>query len=296
MSSDGVLTWRALWVETTARLGGASHEARWMCEEASGRDGLQWITGLDDPPTHRAVVRLDAMVERRVAGEPLQYVLGHWPFRTLDLLVDRRVLVPRPETEEVAGVVLGLARDDLERRGPPLFVADLGTGSGAIGLSIAAELPPGGAHVWLTDRSADALDVARANLAGLGRRGVNVTIAMGDWFEALGAFHGRLAGQLDIVVSNPPYVAADDPELQSTVVEWEPSLALFGGADGLDHVSRIAHGAVEWLRPGGWLVLEIGARQGAAALGIASNAGLVDVAVRQDLADLDRVLLARRAP
>src|SRR5438105_5970876 len=141
------------------------------------------------------------MVARRAAGEPLQYVLGRWAFRTLDLMVDRRVLIPRPETEQVVEVALAEARR-LHAR----IAADLGTGSGAIALSLAAELP--GVDVWATDVSADALAVARANLAGIGTfAAARVRIQEGDWF---GALPPELRGRLDIVVSNPPYIGDDE--------------------------------------------------------------------------------------
>src|SRR5688500_3110506 len=120
------------------------------------------------------------MAERRLAGEPLQYVLGSWGFRTLDLFVDPRVLIPRPETEAVAG----LAIEALAAIDRPGLAADLGTGSGAIALAMAAERWPH-VQVWATDLSADALAVARANLAALGRRGAVVRLVQGDWFGAL---------------------------------------------------------------------------------------------------------------
>jgi release factor glutamine methyltransferase len=197
------------------------------------------------------------MLARLATGEPLQYVLGRWGFRHLDLMVDRRVLIPRPETECVVEVALQKARS-LE---PPIVCADLGTGSGAIGLSLALELPIDGVTVWMTDRSADALDVARANAAGIGRSAANVRIAEGNWFEALPA---ELRGRLSLIVTNPPYVAVGDPELESIVREWEPPTALFAGADGLDEVRRVVAEAAAWLAPGGWLVLEIGASHGEA--------------------------------
>ena len=126
---------------------GARHEARWLCEVATALDGDEFVRGLDEPATERMVAHLDAMVARYRAGEPLQYVLGRWSFRRLDLAVDRRVLIPRPETELVAEVAIELAR----RVEPPRLVADLGTGSGAIGLSMAVELPLDGTTVWITD-------------------------------------------------------------------------------------------------------------------------------------------------
>ncbi len=253
-----------------------------MCEVASGADRLDDV--LDERATIRMVAHLDAMLARREAGEPLAYVLGRGGFRHLDLFVDRRVLIPRPETEVVAGVALELAR----RRSPPIVVADLGTGSGAIGLALANELPVVGVEVWLTDDDADALDVARANLAGIGRGAANVRIGAGRWFDALpeDVF-------LDVVVVNPPYVADGSPEVEESVLRWEPHHALFGGPDGLDAIRELVAAAPSRLRPGGWLVLEIGADQGAAVADLLSATGYADVQIRQDLAGRDRVALAR---
>jgi release factor glutamine methyltransferase len=284
--SEG-LTWRELWTETAARLGGEPYEARWICEAASGAEGLDWIGALETHAGERAVARLDAMVARRLSGEPVQYVLGSWAFRRIELMVDRRVLIPRPETEQVAEVAIELARRCLR----PLVVADLGTGSGAIGLSLAAELPLDGVSVWLTDVSGDALDVARANLVGIGRKAGNVRVAEGSWFLALPQ---ELRGALDVVVSNPPYIADADPEVDASVLEWEPSAALFAGPDGLADVRTIAAEAIEWLAPGGALVLEIGHSQGRAVAELLTAAGFEDVEIRPDLAGRDRIALGVR--
>lgn len=285
-AADGTVTWRDLWAETAEVHG--RPQARWLCEEASGAFGDEFEEVLAEPATERAVAHLDAMLGRLRGGEPLQYVLGHWQFRRLDLLVDRRVLIPRPETELVAGVAIELARS-LPR---PVRCADLGTGSGAIGLSLLAELPRGSAEVWLTDVSADALDVARANAAGLGVAGSGARFALGGWFGALPA---ELCGTLGVVVSNPPYVSVDDPDLEASVRDWEPAVALFGGGhDGSAELATIADGAASWLAPGGWLVLEIGSRQGGAARELLESAGFVGVEVRPDLAGLHRIALGRR--
>jgi len=287
VSEEGdLLTWRALLGETAALLG-SQVEARWIALAASGRELTEWTLGLDDPATERAVGRLDAMVARRRAGEPIQYVLGSWSFRRLDLLVDRRVLIPRPETEEVVEVALAVAR----ALPAPRTIVDLGTGSGAIALSLAAELPLGSATVWATDASLDALDVARANVAGLGRPGVHVRVAAGSWFAAL---PGELRGAVDLVVSNPPYVAPHD-EVDEIVRAWEPAEALWSGHDGLDAIREIVAGAASWLRPGGGLVLEIGAGQGPAVAELLASAGLADVSIRSDTGGRDRVATARRA-
>ena len=290
MAADGTVSWRQLW-DDTSRITDRP-QARWLCEEASGAFGSEFLGALDQPVTERAIAHLDAMLARLHDGEPLQYVLGHWSFRRLDLLVDRRVLIPRPETESVAGVAIELVRmmaADLPTR--PLPVADLGTGSGAIGLSLAFELPRGLADVWLTDVSQDALDVARANTAGLGMAGAVVQFGRGSWFEALPS---RLCGELALVVSNPPYIAHDDVRVEPGVRDWEPAGALFADDDGLAHVRAIAAGAAQWLRPGGWLVLEIGSGQGAVVAGILAAADLVDIEIQPDLAGHDRVGVARK--
>jgi release factor glutamine methyltransferase len=279
---DETVTWRQLWAETTEVLDDRS-AARWLCEAAGSFDDDELLRCLDEPATERMVAHLDAMVARHRAGEPLQYALGRWAFRHLDVMVDRRVLIPRPETEIVVETALSL----VGRR--PVLAADLGTGSGVIGLSLAAELPRG-TTVWLTDVSSDALDVARANLAGLGRAAANVRVAEGSWFDAL---PDEVQGRLDLVVSNPPYIAVDDAEVEDAVRDWEPHVALFAGADGLDAYREIAVAAPRWLAPGGWLVLEIGHTQSEVVADLLRDAGLADVAVHPDLAGHPRVATAR---
>lgn len=287
---DGTISWRQLWDDTAPLTG--RPEARWLCEEASGAFGGEFLDVLDAPVTERSMAHLDAMLARLRDGEPLQYVLGHWSFRRLDLLVDRRVLIPRPETELVAEVAIGFARELLAAGAErPMPLADLGTGSGSIGLSLALELPRGSVDVWLTDLSADALDVARANTAGLGMAGACVHFGQGTWFEAL---PDHLRGALGVVVSNPPYIAADDPDVADDVRTWEPSTALFAADDGLADIRTIAEGATEWLRPGGWLVLEIGAGQGPAVSTTLTAAGLAAAEIRRDLAGRDRIAVARK--
>ncbi len=287
MSADTV-RWRALHRQAALRLGGgddARREARWLCQDAAGADADEWTYFLDEAATAGAVARLDALVARRAGGEPLQYVLGHWPFRRLDLLVDRRVLIPRPETEQVAEVAIALARA-MPR---PLTIVDLGTGSGAIALSLAAELPLVGVEVWATDVDPGALDVARANLAGLGRPAANVRVAEGSWYEAL---PDDLMGRVALLVANPPYVATTD-ELPPEVAEWEPPGALHAGETGLDAIAVVVSGATRWLAPGGALVVEIGAAHGVSASELARAAGLVEVSIEADLAGRDRMLVAR---
>ena len=295
---DGTVSWRVLVAEAERRLsaaalpeeGSAAVDARRIVERASGFEGAEYVLGLDDAATERGVHFFDLMLERRLTGEPLQYVVGRWAFRDLDLLVDDRVLIPRPETEEVAG----LALVELDRRraaarveGRDLLAVDLGTGSGAIGLALASERER--LDVWLTDRSPDALAVARANLAGLGRAATRVRIAEGDWFAALPP---ALRGAVDVVVANPPYVA-DGDELPAVVRDWEPTSALLAGPDGLDDLRRIVAEAPRWLRAGGALVVELDPRQAEVVAGLATAAGFASAAVHRDLTGRDRAVVAQ---
>lgn len=292
MASDpGTVTWGRLAAEATVALRDAGCEspevdARRIVEQASGYEGAEYHLALDRPASVRGVAHLDGMVARRAAGEPLQYVIGRWGFRTLDLLVDRRVLIPRPETEAVVGHAL----DELDRMGAgPLVAADLGTGSGAIALSLVAERPR--VQVWATDQSAAALDVTVANMAGLGTPATRLRLAHGSWY---GALPNELRGRLALVVSNPPYVAATD-DLPPVVGQWEPASALVSGPTGLEAVAEVVGGAPAWLAPGAAVVVEIAPHQAGDAVAIARDAGLATAEVRPDLAGLPRALVARRA-
>ena len=289
------VSWGQLQAEAARRLSGvgfeqAESDARRIVEEASGFEGAEYVLGLGSPATVRGVAAFDRMLERRLVGEPLQYVLGRWGFRTLDLFVDARVLIPRPETEQVTGFALReleVLVDQLGADGRALLVADLGTGSGAIGLSIAAECPR--AEVWMTDRSPDALEVAGANLAGLGRAAVRVRLAEGSWYEALPA---DVRGRLDLVVSNPPYVAPGDP-LPAEVADWEPTDALIPGPTGLEALLHLVGEAPSWLARPGVLVLELAPGQAEAVSEAARHAGCDEVWVGEDLAGRERAVVAR---
>lgn len=289
--SEGTVTWGELLREATDRLqaagsDSAAADARWIVADCLGTGSGELTALLDTPATERGVAHFDQMVIRRAAGEPLQYVLGSWSFRTLDLMVDRRVLIPRPETETTAQVAL----DELDAQGGAeraTTVVDLGTGSGAIALSIAVERVR--TQVWATDASADALAVAAANLAGIGRPGARVRLAHGDWFHALPA---ELAGTIDLIVSNPPYVALD-AELPTEVVDWEPVEALFAGPDGTDDLRRLVREAADWLTPEGVVVLELSPEQ-AEDLQVFAAQHFVGADVVPDLTGRARVLVARR--
>ena len=289
MNADDTVTWAELLERTAATLDDRS-VARWLCERASGEDGADFAAISAEVVAARQGLALEDMVRRVLAGEPVQYALGRWAFRRLDLLVDRRVLIPRPETELVVDLVATRAADaDLLR--PGAVVVDLGTGSGAIGLSILDEFAGRDLEVWMTDVSADALDVARANAAGLGRAATGARFATGSWWDALPA---HLVGQVRVAVANPPYIAPDDPEVDASVREWEPAGALFAERDGLADIAAILAGATTWLAPGGLLVVEHGHLQGPAVIDFARRAGLVDPTTHRDLAGRDRFLVARR--
>ncbi len=289
MDPDEPVTWRDLLAEATERLGegGQVADARRIVEEASGAGAAELALVLEDPVTEGGMARFDAMLARREKGEPLQYVLGHWGFRQLDLMVDHRVLIPRPETEQVVEIAL----DELDRLGGrevSTNVVDLGTGSGAIALSIATERVR--TAVWATDASPDALEVARANLVGAGRVAARVTIAAGHWYAALPASQ---RGGFHLIVSNPPYVATS-VKLPAEVADWEPSLALLSGPDGLEDLRRIISGAPEWLESEGVLVCELSPEQADAAADLAARR-FQHVRIESDLTGRARALVARVA-
>ncbi len=293
MRSDTEIALTAIGVERP------STEAQWLVEEVSGMDASQQLAHASEGASRRAVSALQLLVERRASGEPLQYVLGSWSFCGIDISVDRRVLIPRPETEVVAQVAIAEVRRCGGRVGPTdatdawsgnltvYAVADLGTGSGAIALALAAALPD--AEIWATDVSEGALAVARANVAGVAA--TRVRLGIGSWFSAL---PDALRGSLLVVTSNPPYVSEAEYEtLPLEVASWEPVSALVSGPTGLEAIEVVVGEAPSWLAPEGSLVVEIGATQASAAIALALDAGFVEAFVIKDLVGRDRVLVAR---
>ena len=227
------------------------------------------------------------MLARRVAGEPLQYITGHQEFYRLDFLVTPAVLIPRPETDFLVERVLTLVRDT--QLAAPLIV-DVGTGSGCIAVTLAVELP--GARIIATDISGAALQVARQNAA---RHGVSTHIEFyeGDLLAPL--VTPGISNQVDVLASNPPYVAENQPELvQHEVREFEPHIALFGGVDGLTFYRRLLVEAFGVVRPGGFFVCEIGYSQLGAIteMVVASRWQLVEVI--HDLQGIPRTLVIRK--
>jgi release factor glutamine methyltransferase len=214
----------------------------------------------------------EANIVRREKREPLAYILGEWGFRRLTLKTDRRALIPRPETEIVVERALEHVRDIEEPD-----VLDVGTGTGAIALAIADELPT--ARVTAVDVSEEALSLARENLELTGVNG-RVRLVEHDLTSGLGD------ANFDLVVSNPPYVEPDElPTLQPEVRDWEPHVALVASGA----TQKLAHAATEALRPGGWLVLEVAAGAGERVERLLSEVGFEDVRITPDLAGRDRV-------
>lgn len=285
-----MVTWNELVSEAEVRLEAAgvpepALSARWIGRQATGTDAAEWLDVGQQAATKRQLASFDRMVERRCTGEPLQYVLGSWGFRSLDLFVDRRVLIPRPETEVVAERALSEV-DRVRQDAPETAVVDLGTGSGAIGLAIAIERP--GTEIWLTDVSPAALQVARANLAGVGRAGGSVRLAEGDWFDALPT---DLAARVGVVVSNPPYVASVE-DLERQVADWEPHSALLAEQAGTVHLVHLIERAPRWLVDTGSLVLEMAPDQVAAMMDRARGS-FAEVDRIDDLTGRARGLVAR---
>jgi release factor glutamine methyltransferase len=283
-NTDVHVTWREMVKRTQAEVG-ERNVAQWLCEHASGCDSGEFTDILDELVSERSAQHLQSMLARYAAGEPLQYVMGRWAFRRLDLLVDSRVLIPRPETELLVEHVTRYALQKIRDVGRGVTIADLGTGSGALGLSLLHELPFESSEVWMTDISEDALHVARANAAGVGRNAVGARFGHGHWYAAL---PDELQGGVDVIVSNPPYIATGDPLVGDLVLKWEPHNALFAGTDGLKDLRSIVSEASDWLVPGGLLAVEMGYTQGTEVSQLFTLAGFTNVSVHKDLAGHDR--------
>ena len=270
---------RATLAAATARLGERA-DAEALLLHVLGKPRSWLFAHADDVLEMDVQTAFEALLARRAAGEPVAYLTGRRGFWTLELEVTPATLIPRPETELLVELALErLPRDAAVR------VADLGTGSGAIALSIASERPQ--AHVVATDASADALAVARRNAQRLGLG--NARFAEGDWLAPL------KGERFALIVSNPPYIEAADPHLAQGDLRFEPASALASGADGLDDIRCIVAGARAHLEPGGWLLFEHGWNQGGAARALLSEAGYAQVFTAQDLEARDRVSGGRKA-
>lgn len=277
-----LLQWTADYFKTH-RVESPRTGAEILLAEALGCDRIDLYVRFDQPLEAAELARFKAAVKRRVRGEPVAYITGKQGFWTLDLAVRESVLIPRPETETLVETALALLPAD--PAAAPRRVLDLGTGSGAIILALAAERP---GHLYVaSDRSPDAVRQAKENAGPSG-----VDFFCGDWFHPL----RPAAAPFDLILSNPPYIPTKDIDgLQVEVRAYEPRLALDGGRDGLSSLRRLIREAPERLRAGGHLLLEIGCDQGPTVSAIMEETGAYDPpAVKKDDAGRDRVVSARK--
>jgi release factor glutamine methyltransferase len=252
-------------------------DAELLIGHALGLERIALYTSFDRPLTEPELAACRALLERRGRREPVAYILGRCGFHGLDLAVDARVLVPRPETEVLVERCLALLGE------AAAAVLDVGTGSGAIALAIKAARPD--ARVTATDVSAEALAVAAANAAALG---LELELVESDLLAGLA---GR---RFDLVASNPPYIAAAEMEaLEPEVARFEPRLATVGGASGTEVLDRLIAAVPVALEPGGWLVVECGAGQAPAVQALMAAAGGQELFAERDLAGIERVVGGR---
>ncbi len=263
----------------------AKPDARQLLEIATGLTRVGMLAAPNRELSAKALAKFDGLLERRIAGAPIQYLRGSQEFYGRSFAVSPAVLIPRPETELIVEMSLNLFRE----RAWPLRIVDVGTGSGVLAVTLALEFPE--STVVALDLSTDALKVAQGNAAslGLGHRMLAGTVRF-EQSDLLAAAGGE---RIDLIVSNPPYVPLEDaPELHRQVRDYEPHLALFGGADGHDVLRRLILQAWNCLEPGGWLLLETGGRT---AVLDDLLAGWSNVRFLKDLRGIERIAVARRS-
>ena len=303
MASAGTWTIKRIldWTSGYLERKGDEHprlSAEWLLANVTGLSRVELYVNFDKPLDAGELAAMHAAIERRAAGEPLQYVTGEMPFRHIVLKCERGVLIPRPETEVLVDAALegvdAAARAHGEKDGAPdrpVRVLEVGTGTGCIALSIASERP--GTLVTATDLSERAVALATRNREALG---LEEAVDIVGCDLASGVDDG-LMGSFSVLVSNPPYIPTDvlSSEVPAEVRDFEPELALDGGADGLDVFRRLLELAPRALEPGGMLAVELfeGSLEDAAALARAQG-GWASVEVREDLTHRPRVLVAVR--
>ena len=258
-------------------------DAELLAAQAFGRTRVELYTHFDQPLAEDELSAYRGLVERRLLGEPVAYILERKEFWSLDLRVSPAVLIPRPDTEALVEQALEILRA-MPAAERPLRVADVGTGSGAVALALKRERPAD--EVFALDVSAESLAVARANAEHLG---LEVAFAQGDLLRPLAGL-----APFDLVASNPPYIPSADIDGLSAEVRCEPRLALDGGPDGLAIVRRLVTEALSVLAPGGALAMEVGAGQSAKGMEILRGNGYANVGSRRDLAGIERVVFCHR--
>ncbi|WP_334108206.1 peptide chain release factor N(5)-glutamine methyltransferase [Methylobacillus sp.] len=254
-------------------------EVRALLCHALGNVSHAWLIAHgDEPVTDTLRQSFESLLARRIAGEPIAHILGQREFFGREFKVTPATLIPRPDTEILIETAL-----EKTPANQPCRMLDLGTGTGAIGITLALERPL--SQVVIVDFSHEALAVAKENIQRLAAR--NVTALHSDWYSAV---QGQ---RFDLIVSNPPYIETGDPHLQQGDLRFEPITALASGADGLDDIRSISSQAAGHLNPGGWLMLEHGYQQGTAVRDILQQHGFTSISTVTDLAGHERVTLGR---
>jgi release factor glutamine methyltransferase len=261
-------------------------DAELLLGHVLGMSREQLVIGASMSLSQQQWQEYESILLRRLAAEPTAYITGRQEFWSKDFRVTPDVLIPRPETECLVEVALKLAAKWPE----PLRILDLGTGSGAIAIAVAGELPK--AEIFATDISHAALVLARQNAARHGVAG-QIHFLQGDLFEAI----RKVGAKFHLILSNPPYIRRGEiAELAPTVSRWEPHGALDGGPDGLDYYRRLAAEAIDYLLPNGAIIVEIGADMGASVGALFANAATgIDATIDQDYSGQDRIVVAHRA-
>ena len=252
----------------------ARQEAELLMEAICGIGRSQQFSHPENELTEEQVQQFRAALQRCLSGEPLAYVTGRRGFWDMELRVTADVLIPRPDTECLVEQALERIPSDADWQ-----IADLGTGSGAIAIALARERPL--CELTATDTSASALAIAKENAKILGTE--NITFAAGSWMQPL------QSGVYDMIISNPPYIRADDPHLEQGDLPAEPEHALISGTDGLDDIRQIITNSASYLRPGGWLLLEHGYDQAEEVVDLMQLAGYREVFTHKDYGGNDRV-------
>lgn len=258
-------------------------DAALLLRHLLGLDAAQFFLRSDHQIAPEQLRAYMSLIERRASGEPVQYITGHQEFYGLDFIVGRDVLIPRPETELIVEKTIELARGL-----PNPIIVDVGTGSGCIAVALAKNLP--GARLIATDISEAALELARLNAE---RHRARIEFFCGDLLEPLR--HLRIEGSVDFIVSNPPYVPSSEPSLlQPEVLNYEPALALFGGPDGLEFHRRLLGESGRYLKPGRYMIIEIGYGQVEAIRTLINPLDWELIEVRNDLQGIPRALVLRK--
>lgn len=278
--TDTPETCERLLVSAALAIGGDTQglDAELLLSHLTGWTRTSFRAWPERQPSAGVVTEFRILVQRRVAGEPVAHLLGQQEFWSLPLAVNASTLIPRPDTECLVEAALELPVTG------QATVLDLGTGTGAIALALASERP--GWKVRACDCQQQAVELAARNAMALG---LPVTVVLSSWFAELPP------ETYDLIVSNPPYVAAQDPHLKLGDVRFEPASALVSGADGLDDIRHLVRAAPDWLSNGGWLLIEHGYDQGQAVRNLYSEAGFKNVETRQDYGRRDRFTLGCRS-